>query len=55
MVVDEDFRYGKAAFTPHNMTVEEFEAGILNVRLNTIPIKIYGLDYLTVQQTLNML
>jgi len=35
--LDEDFRYGKAAFTPHNMTVEEFEAGILKckVKYNT--------------------
>ena len=31
--LDEDFRYGKAAFTPHNMTVEEFEAGILKCKV----------------------
>ena len=27
--LDDDFRYGKTAFQPHNMTIEEFESGIL--------------------------
>ena len=31
--LDDDFRYGKAAYTPHNMTVEEFEAGILRCKV----------------------
>jgi len=31
--LDENFRYGKAAFTPHNMTVKEFEAGILKCKV----------------------
>ena len=31
--LDDNFRYGKAAYTPHNMTVEEFEAGILRCKV----------------------
>ena len=31
--LDDNFRYGKAAFKPHNMTVEEFEAGILKCKV----------------------
>ncbi len=31
--LDDDFRYGKTAFQPHNMTIEEFEAGILKCKV----------------------
>ena len=35
--LDDDFAYGKATFKPHNMTIEEFEKGILEckVKYNT--------------------
>ena len=31
--LDENFRYGKACFEPYNMTIEEFEAGILKCKV----------------------
>ena len=31
--LDDDFRYGKTAFQPHNMTIEEFESGILKCKV----------------------